>query len=180
MYGYGYGHGYGYAYAYGYAYGYVYVCAYVYVRALEFGGGAYGAGECRRLGGRWRGSLGAARFFFLRFPPLVKDLPQVCLASYEKQRHARLMVLQLRPPFRLDIHKRGTADDRVADKEDVRLRVRERAQPVIIRLPGGVPQAEVDRPSVDHDVRAVIFKDGRHIVLPGRRQRTRARVREGA
>jgi hypothetical protein len=50
------------------------------------------------------------------------------------------------------------ADEREADQEHVRLRVRERAETVIVLLAGRIPEAERDRLAVDHHVRRVVVE----------------------
>ena len=51
------------------------------------------------------------------------------------------MVFDLRAPFRRDVLEAGGRDDGEADEEDVRLRVGERAEAVVVLLAGGIPQA---------------------------------------
>lgn len=65
--------------------------------------------------------------------------------------------------LRLYVLKRWRRDCTVADQEDVRLRVRERSQAVVVFLSGGIPQPQIYRLSVDHDVCRVIVKDRRDI-----------------
>lgn len=62
-----------------------------------------------------------------------------------------------------DVLETGRADDREADEEDVGLRVTERSQAVIILLSSRVPQSEVDRLAVDHDIRRVVVEHGWYV-----------------
>ena len=63
-----------------------------------------------------------------------------------------------------DIVKRRLARNRKANQEHVRLRVRERTQAVIVFLAGGIPEAQVDGLSVNHDVGRVIVKDSGNVL----------------
>lgn len=54
-------------------------------------------------------------------------------------------------PLLLDVLKRGGTGDAEADEEDVRLRVRERPQAVVVLLSGRVEQAERVRVVSNHD-----------------------------
>ena len=44
-----------------------------------------------------------------------------------------------------DVVERGRVVDREADEQHVRLGVAERAQPVVLLLPGRIPQRELDQ-----------------------------------
>ena len=50
------------------------------------------------------------------------------------------MVFDLGAPFRRDVLEAGGRDDGEADEEDVRLRVGEWAEAVVVLLAGGIPQ----------------------------------------
>jgi hypothetical protein len=60
--------------------------------------------------------------------------------------------------FCLDVLKGRRADEREANQEDIRLRVRQRSETVVVFLPGCVPQAEGDRLAVDHDISGVVVE----------------------
>lgn len=47
----------------------------------------------------------------------------------------------LRDPLGRDVVEGGWRDDGEADEEDVRLRIRQRTEPVVVLLTGRVPQA---------------------------------------
>lgn len=67
-----------------------------------------------------------------------------------------------------DVVQRVGAVDGEADKDQVRLRVGERAQAVVLLLPGRVPERQLDNlaaGAVDR-VRDVVLKDGRDVFLP--------------
>ena len=66
-----------------------------------------------------------------------------------------------------DVFQRIGAVDGEADEQQVRLRVRERPQPVILLLAGCVPQCKLDPFSgpLVFDLGDVIFKDGWHVFL---------------
>ena len=66
-----------------------------------------------------------------------------------------------------DILERVRAVDGEADKDQVRLGVRERAQPVVLLLPGRVPQGQLDRLTGGrvYGVGDVVFEDGRDVFL---------------
>jgi len=81
---------------------------------------------------------------------------QIGLGADEDDRHVGRVVLNLRVPLRLHVLERGRRDDGEAHQKAVRLRVRQRAQSVIVLLTCSVPQAEVDRLAVQHDVGAVV------------------------
>jgi hypothetical protein len=63
-----------------------------------------------------------------------------------------------------DVLERSRGDDREANKEDVRLRVREGAEPVVIFLPGSIPETQVDGLPVDHDIRRVVVEHGGNVL----------------
>lgn len=77
-----------------------------------------------------------------------------------------------------DVLEAGRADETEADEEDVRLRVRERPETVVVLLSSRVPQAEVDRLAIDHHVRGAAARacQGRQLPSrPSRRAGARAR-----
>ena len=64
----------------------------------------------------------------------VLIMSQVSFGSDEDDGDTRSMVLNLRVPFRLDIVKRGAADDGVANQEDISLRVAQRSETIVVFL----------------------------------------------
>lgn len=52
----------------------------------------------------------------------------------------------------------GRADNRETDQEDIGLRIRKRAQAIVILLTGGIPKTKRDGLAVDHDTRRVVVK----------------------
>ena len=67
--------------------------------------------------------------------------------------------------FGLDVIERGGADDGKADQENIGLGVRERSQPVVILLSSGIPKAETDRLSVDHNTSGVVVEAGEFMLV---------------
>lgn len=144
----------------------------------------------------------------------VVVVSQIGLCSDEDERHAWRVMLNLRPPLRLDVVERSGRNDAETDQEDVGLRVTQRTQSIlksmriefrqmrekrckcqnddldsaqckfpsfaalhapecstdVVFLSSCIPESEVDRLSVDHDVRAVVVEDCRN-VLTGERIR---------
>lgn len=54
-------------------------------------------------------------------------------------------------------------DDGETDEEDVRLRIGERTQPIIVLLTGCIEKAECVRLAANHNRYCVIIEDGRHV-----------------
>lgn len=63
-----------------------------------------------------------------------------------------------------DVVETGRRNNAEADKEDVGLRVAERAQAIVVFLASGIPKSQADRFVVDHDTRRVVVKDGRDVL----------------
>jgi len=87
-------------------------------------------------------------------------LAQIDLGSDEDEGSGGAVVVDLRVPLGLHVLKRGGRDDGEAGEEDVGLGVREGTKTVVILLASGIPKTEVDGLAVDHDVGAVVVKDG--------------------
>ncbi len=68
------------------------------------------------------------------------------------RRASQARVTIVAAPRRHTVVEGGAGDDRVADQEDVGLRVRERAKAVVVLLAGRVPQAQIDGLAVHHHV----------------------------
>lgn len=60
--------------------------------------------------------------------------------------------------FCLDVLERRWAYEREADEENVRLRVRQRPETVVVFLSSRVPQAERDGLAVHHHIRGVVIE----------------------
>lgn len=58
----------------------------------------------------------------------------------------------------LDVVERRRADEGEADKEDVGLGVRERAQSVIILLSSSIPKTQAHGLAIDHNTRRVVIE----------------------
>lgn len=69
-------------------------------------------------------------------------------------------MVDLGDPLLLDIVERVGRVDREADQDDVRVRVRQGSQAVIVFLPRGIPQRELDPLSVHLDVRDTVGDGG--------------------
>jgi hypothetical protein len=62
-------------------------------------------------------------------------------------------VKDLGDPLLLDVVERVGRVDREADEDDVRVRVREGTETVVVFLTGGIPEGELDALAIDDDVR---------------------------
>ena len=60
----------------------------------------------------------------------------------QQNRRVGAVVLYLRAPLGRDVLEGGGADDREADEEDIRLRVGQRPQAIIVFLASCVPKAQ--------------------------------------
>jgi len=128
-------------------------------RALEV---LHGSNRSRHLAGIIVGNGSQAFRCKLGFGLWV--VTQIALGANQDDGHARGMVLNLGPPFRLDVVERSGADDGEANQEDIRLRVREGTQSVIILLAGGIPQTQVDGLAIHHHVRGVVIKHSGNVL----------------
>lgn len=91
--------------------------------------------------------------------------PQVSLSAYQQHRHAGTVVAHLRVPFMPDVGVRGRAGHRETDDEDVRLRVGQGSQAVVLLLTGRVPQVEADGTAVHTGLSAVVVKNRRNVLV---------------
>lgn len=64
-----------------------------------------------------------------------------------------------------DVVQRIRRVDGEADQDDVRVRVGQRAQTVVVLLTGGIPQRQLDMLAIDLDIGDVVLEDGRNIDL---------------
>ena len=71
---------------------------------------------------------------------------------------------EARAYLRPDVLKARGRDEREANEEDVRLRVRQRPEAVVILLSCGIPEPEVDGLAIDHDARRVVVEDCRDVL----------------
>ena len=65
----------------------------------------------------------------------------------------------------LHVRKTGWKVDGEDDEDDVRLGVGERSEPVVLLLPRGVPQRELDLLVVELHLGHVVFEHGRDVGL---------------
>ena len=91
----------------------------------------------------------------------VGIVPQVDLVPHQDDGHARTVVRDLRVPLLLDVVEGDGADDGEAGEKDIRLRVGEGAESVVVLLPGRVPQVEADELAVDARVFGIVIKPAR-------------------
>lgn len=84
----------------------------------------------------------------------------------------------------LDVVERVWRVDGEADEDDVRIRVGERSQSVVILLTGSIPKSQLYMLSVDLDVRDIVLEDRWHVDLGAcqlaRHQETSRPQRRGA
>lgn len=71
-------------------------------------------------------------------------------------------------PFCADVLERVRARDGEGDEDDVRLGVGEGPQALVVFLPCGVPEGELDGFAVDAAVGDVVFEDGGDVSLAER------------
>lgn len=83
-----------------------------------------------------------AHLLLAQLLPHAGVVPQIGLGADDQARHARAVVVDLREPLLTDVLKGGRGGDGEADEEDVGLRVRQRAEPVVILLPSSIKEAE--------------------------------------
>ena len=65
-----------------------------------------------------------------------------------------------RDPFALNVAERSKIVECKTDEEDVGAGIRQRSETVVIFLPGGVPETDVDGFTVYHDVAGIVVKHG--------------------
>jgi hypothetical protein len=94
----------------------------------------------------------------------LRVLAQIELGADEQERRVGAVVRHLGKPLGRHVLKRRRRDDGEADEEDVGLRVRERAQAVVVLLASRVPQAQVDRLAVDHHVCRIVVEHSRNVL----------------
>ena len=95
----------------------------------------------------------------------VGVLARVELRPDQDDRDLRRVVHDLGVPLGDDVVVRDGAGDREADQEDLRGRVAERAELVVLLLPGRVPERKLDRPRAGRERHDVVVKDGRDVIL---------------
>lgn len=66
--------------------------------------------------------------------------------------------------LRLHVVKRRRAHNGEANQKHVRLRVRQRPQPIVVLLPRRIPQPKTDGLIIHHDARRVVVEDGRDVL----------------
>ena len=90
---------------------------------------------------------------------------EILLASDEDDGQVLAEVEHFRDPLFLDVVERVGRVDGKADEDDVRVRVGERTETVVVFLTGGIPERELDMTAVDLDVGNVVLEDGRDVDL---------------
>ena len=132
---------------------------------LSLGGALHGGGSAELvallLGGLEVDEAGALVAELLLQGLVVAD---VTLGANEQERGRGAVVADLREPLVANVLERGGGDDRVAHEEDVGVGVGQRAQTVVVLLPGGIPKTQGDGLGVHHDVGLVVVKHGRHVL----------------
>ena len=89
---------------------------------------------------------------------------QVGLGADEQLGRGRAVVHDLGVPLVARVLEGGRRGDREADEEDVRLRVGQRAETVVVLLAGRVPQAQVDGLVIYHHVGRIIIEYRRDVL----------------
>lgn len=103
-----------------------------------------------------------------RLAQLVNDagiVAQVLLATNENDRQVLAKVQHFRDPLLLYVVQTVRRVDSKANKDDVRVRVRQRAQPVVVLLTCGIPKCELYVAAVDLDIGHVVLEHSRHVDL---------------
>lgn len=70
------------------------------------------------------------------------------------------MMAHLRVPFGPDVFETRRIHQREADEKYISLRIGQRSQSVVILLTGCIPESEIDRLTVDHNIGRVVVEDG--------------------
>mmetsp|Transcript_8069 Transcript_8069/g.16119 ORF Transcript_8069/g.16119 Transcript_8069/m.16119 type:complete len:214 (-) Transcript_8069:10-651(-) len=94
----------------------------------------------------------------------LRVVTQIQLGTYQDEWDTWRVVLDLWVPLGLHVLKAGRADDRKADQKHISLRVRQRAQTIVIFLSGGIPKSQVDWLAVNHDIGRVVIEHGRDVL----------------
>lgn len=90
----------------------------------------------------------------------VSVVAKVRLGTDEEDGDTGGVMVDFGPPLGSDVIVRVRGDDGESDNEDISLGVGEGTETVVIFLTGSIPQTEVDRLSVNHDVGAVVIEHG--------------------
>jgi len=88
----------------------------------------------------------------------LRILTKIELGADQEEGRIGAVVLDLGVPLGLHVLERSGRDDGEANEEDIGLGVGQRAETVIILLASGIPQAKVNRLSVDHNVGRVVVE----------------------
>lgn len=68
-----------------------------------------------------------------------------------------------------------------ANQDDVRVRVRQGTQTIVVLLAGGIPKRKFDVATIDFNIRDVVFENGRNVNLGGQlRLSNKTYLRESA
>jgi len=94
----------------------------------------------------------------------IRVITQVKLCANEDKWNVGSVVCNLRSPLGLDVLKRRWTDDGKANKEDIRLRVAERPQAIVILLTSSIPKSQVNGLTVNHNVCTVVIEHCRDVL----------------
>lgn len=94
----------------------------------------------------------------------VPIVTEIGLGTNEDNWDVGSMVLDFWPPLGLDVVKGVWGNDGETDEEDIGLWVGEWAKTIVIFLTGGIPEADIDRLPVNHDVGVVVVEDSRDVL----------------
>jgi len=92
-------------------------------------------------------------------------MSQVLLASHQNDRKAVAEVEDLGNPLLLDVLKGIRGVDRETNKDDVGIRVRERAETIVVFLTSSIPQREFNVFTIDLYIGDVVLENSRDINL---------------
>lgn len=128
-------------------------------RALQILDGGDLLGHCQSLG---IGDGGELLVLQLLDRGLV--VAQIQLGADQDDRDTGAVVTHLGEPLGPDVLKGGRIHQREADEEDVRLGIGERSQPVVVLLPGGIPETQIDGLGVHHHVGWVVIEHSGYVL----------------
>lgn len=121
------------------------------------GGDLLGHGQSLRIGDR-------RQLLVLELLNRLFVVAQIELGAHKDDGHVVAMVTHLGEPLGAHVLEGSGIHQREADEEHVRLRIRERAQAIVVLLPGRIPQAQVDGLRVDHHIGRVVVEHGGNIL----------------
>jgi len=92
-------------------------------------------------------------------------IPQILLAANKDDGKTVAEVKNLGNPLLLDVLEGVGRVDREANQDDVRVRVREGTETIVILLAGSIPKGQLDVLAINLDVGDVVLEDGRDVNL---------------